>query len=302
MNSILPRPRLEVPPERPLDRATIALLKDVQAACEHLGAEFVLAGATARDVQMWHIHGIRAPVATRDVDVAVCAVSWEFHDELIALLVETGRFRRAAKEQQKLLFKRAEDRALSQLDLVPFGPIEVPSGQIAWPPNGDIVMSVLGFREAVDTADDVNLGEGLTVPVVAIPAFILLKLVAWRDRRQYKNSDASDLLFIFRQYFDAGNAERVYNEAQNLLDAYDFNVRLAAVGLLGRQARDVAGSETFDAIRTVLTSPIEYEKLRNDLQARAGAFMLGEFVDDSDELLAAFAKEFIGPAGKSVKP
>jgi predicted nucleotidyltransferase len=133
----------------------------------------VLAGATARDIQMWHRHGIKAPIATRDVDVAVCAVNWEFHEQLVTSLIETGRFTPDTKEQQKLLFRRADGAVASQLDLVPFGPLEAPSGQVAWPPEGDIVMTVLGFREAVDTAQSVNIGEGLVVPVVTIPAFVL---------------------------------------------------------------------------------------------------------------------------------
>jgi len=62
-------------------------------------------------------------------------------------------------------------------------------------------MTVLGFQEAVDTAQLVEVGEGLVVPVVSIPAFVLLKLMAWKDRRIIKNTDASDLLFVLRNYF-----------------------------------------------------------------------------------------------------
>ncbi|MBM5656569.1 hypothetical protein GSH05_34835, partial [Burkholderia pseudomallei] len=154
-----------------------------------------LAGATARDILMWHLHDIRAPVATRDVDVAVCAVSWESHDALIELLVQTQRFRRHSKQQQKLLFKRSAEDYEGELDIVPFGQIEGPPGEIHWPPDGDIVMTVLGFQEAVDTAQPVSIGEGLVVPVVTLPAFVLLKLIAWKDRRLTKNTDSADLLF-----------------------------------------------------------------------------------------------------------
>jgi predicted nucleotidyltransferase len=156
MTSSSPLPVLDLPPERPVEGGTIALLRDVKDACLKLGVEFVLPGATARDIQMWHRHGIKALIAMRDVDVAVCAVSWEFHERLVTLLIETGRFTPDPKEQQKLLFKRLDDAAAAQLDLVPIGPLEAPRGQVAWPPDGDIVMTVLGFREAVDTAKSVN--------------------------------------------------------------------------------------------------------------------------------------------------
>jgi predicted nucleotidyltransferase len=117
---------LNVPAERPVEPLTIALLRDVKDACAQLGTQFVLAGATARDILMWHLHDVKAPVATRDVDVAVCAVSWGFHDMLIDLLLQTQRFRRHPKQQQKFLFKRSPDDYEIELDVVPFGQIEGP--------------------------------------------------------------------------------------------------------------------------------------------------------------------------------
>ncbi|MGF6871682.1 hypothetical protein [Paraburkholderia sp. MM5477-R1] len=75
-----------VPAERPVDPLVIALLAAVKITCEKIGTRFMLAGATARDVQFPHLHGVKAPTATRDVDVAVCAVSWDFHQRLIDAL------------------------------------------------------------------------------------------------------------------------------------------------------------------------------------------------------------------------
>lgn len=200
---------VKVPAERPVAPLAIALLAAVKTACETLGTRFVLAGATARDIQFLHLHGVKAPTATRDVDVEVCAISWEFHQRLIDELLATGQFTRDAKAQQKLIFRRNGDTYGVQLDLVPFGPLEAPPGDIAWPPDGDIVMNVLGFQEAVDTAQEVDIGEGVVVPVVTIPAFVLLKLMAWQDRRTQKSTDASDLLFVLRQFFSAGNEMRL---------------------------------------------------------------------------------------------
>jgi predicted nucleotidyltransferase len=237
---------------------------------------------------MWHLHGIKAPVATRDVDVAVCAISWTFHEALIERLVQTKRFTRHSKQQQKLLFTRDGDRFESELDLVPFGAIETNHGEISWPPDGEIVMTVLGFQEAVDTAQSVKIGEGLEVPVVTLPAFVLLKLFAWKDRRLDKNTDAGDLLFVLRNYFEAGNAALVYEKAMHLLVEVDFEVKFAAAGLLARQVHDMAQPETRDALRAIFQSPELRETLRRDLQARAATLLTG-FVDDGDALLDAFA-------------
>ncbi|CAG9274867.1 Predicted nucleotidyltransferase [Paraburkholderia unamae] len=286
-------PVVKVPADRPVPALTIALLSAVKDACGQLGAHFVLAGATARDIQFWHLRGIKSPIATRDVDVAVCALSWEFHQTLIDRLLASGHFTRDAKAQQKLIFQRETDAFGVQLDLVPFGPVEAQPGTIAWPPDGDIVMTVLGFQEAVDTAEQIDIGEGQVVPVVTIPAFVLLKLMAWQDRRTSTSTDASDILFVLRKFFFAGNTNRVYDEAMDLLEASEFKAETAAAGLLGRDARDVARPATRAAVRALLRSRTTYATLQSDLLARAATLMLGEFVDDSDDLLAAFTAQFV---------
>jgi predicted nucleotidyltransferase len=154
-------------------------------------------------------------------------------------------------------------------------------------------MTVLGFQEAVETAQLVEIGEGLVVPVVSLPAFVLLKLMAWKDRRTIKNTDASDLLFVMRKYFYAGNEERVYEEALDLLEASDFNVEIACAGMLARDARDVAKDATREAVRAMLQSPETYATLQADLLGRAVTHMFGDMVDDSHALLEAFRAQFL---------
>jgi len=100
MTDTSPTRPLEVDARRPLELAAAALLQAVGTTCVQLDTAFVVAGATARDILMWHVHGIRPVRATRDVDVAVCAVSWPFHERLVESLVATGQFARAPKHRQ----------------------------------------------------------------------------------------------------------------------------------------------------------------------------------------------------------
>ena len=211
------------------------MLQAVGSACARLDTAFVVAGATARDILMWHVHGIRPVRATRDVDVAVCAVSWPFHAQLVEALVATGQFTRAPKQQQKLLFESGAHGFRTELDLVPFGPLETPPGEIAWPPDGEFVLNVLGFQEAVDTAQPVSIDARTVVPVASLPALALLKLLAWKDRRARQNSDAYDLLFLLRNFHDAGNRERIWDAAPDLLEIHAFQPGLAAAALLARE-------------------------------------------------------------------
>jgi hypothetical protein len=81
MTDTSPTTPLKIPVDRRVDPLTIALLRDVKDACASTGAGFVLAGATARDMLMWHLHGLKSSVATRDVDIAICAISWPAAEE-----------------------------------------------------------------------------------------------------------------------------------------------------------------------------------------------------------------------------
>jgi len=293
MTDTLPIRPLEVDARRPLEPAAVALLQAIGSACARLDAAFVVAGATARDILMWHVHGIRPVRATRDVDVAVCAVSWPFHEQLVDALVATGQFTRAPKQQQKLLFESGTHGFRTELDLVPFGPLETPPGEIAWPPGGEFVLNVLGFQEAVDTALPVSIDARTVVPVASLPALALLKLLAWKDRRARQNSDAYDLLFLLRNYHDAGNRERIWDAAPDLLETHAFQPGLAAAALLARDAKRIASPHTRDAIRALLSDAATYTALGQDLLARAFAQLPGEFIDDADRYLDAFRNAFL---------
>jgi predicted nucleotidyltransferase len=285
---------LEVADERPVHPVTAALLAHVQATAHRLGAKFVVAGATARDLLLWHVYGIRAERATRDVDVAVCAISWDAYSALIAGLERTGLFRASTGAQQTLMFEDPDVGRPVPLDLGPFGELEAPEGSVAWPPRGDVVMNVLGFREAVDTCVNIDIGGGLVVPVVSLPSLALLKVLAWHDRRTTRNTDASDLLLILRNYCDAGNTDRIWVDGADLLEQHDFDVDLAASALLGRESRRIALPATFDAVSAILSNDAIYETLRRDMLARAVVQWLDDFADGSDRMLLAFRNAFLG--------
>jgi predicted nucleotidyltransferase len=120
------------------------------------------------------------------------------------------------------------------LDIVPYGGVERPDRTIAWPPAGNLVMSVLGFAEVAATAVPVVLPGGFTVPVVPLHALALLKLVAWDDRwRRAPGKDAPDLFVMAKKYLAAGNEERLFNMDWEVLDRPDFDYEVAEAEMLG---------------------------------------------------------------------
>lgn len=56
--------------DRPLDPVTRAILRHVHDACAALGVDYVLIGASARDIMLTHVFGTTIRRAMCDADVA----------------------------------------------------------------------------------------------------------------------------------------------------------------------------------------------------------------------------------------
>jgi predicted nucleotidyltransferase len=69
-------------------RLLAALVREVARAAE--GGPFFLAGAYARDVLLFHAHGIDTGRQTADVDLAIAVESWQRYDALRAALIARG--------------------------------------------------------------------------------------------------------------------------------------------------------------------------------------------------------------------
>jgi predicted nucleotidyltransferase len=236
---------LSIPPERPVPETTVAILRQMAAAAEAQGVAYVVVGAAARDLLLYHVFGEPTTRATRDVDVTVLVDDWTAFDALMDQLVASGAFTRVPGDAHRLLHGATK----VPLDLVPFGGVESPAGTIAWPPERTVLMSVVGFREAARSALQVAIAADLTVPVVALAALSLLKMTAWLDRRHETDRDAVDLLVLLRRYAAAGNEDRLYTTEADLLAACGFDPELAGASLLGRDAAQLCGTEV---VRSVL--------------------------------------------------
>lgn len=197
------------------------LVRLVGAAADEL--PFFITGATARDLVLQYGYGIDAARKTHDVDFAFMVGTWPVFEALRARLLATGKFAAAPGNAHRLQV----DTGMA-VDLVPFGAIERSDRTIAWPPSGAVVMSVFGFREALAATISVLLPERVTAPVVSLPALAMLKIAAWMERRYAQpGKDAYDLWLILRHYLDAGNRDRLYTEAAQLLELSDFDYEAA---------------------------------------------------------------------------
>jgi len=87
-----------------------------------------------------------------------------------------------------------------------------------------------------------------------------MKIISWKYGYPERDRDASDLALIIRHYTDAGNVERIFIEASDLIDSVNFDYVSVGARLLGR---DVAAILTTD-IKDVVLETLNNETGKRD--------------------------------------
>jgi predicted nucleotidyltransferase len=206
------------------------LLIEVNRGVSALRIPYFVAGASARDVVFGLCYGLNTGEATKDVDFAVALDGWDQYQTLIDHLLQSKLFEHDSHIEHRLTFRKA-----IKLDLVPFGGVENPAGRLAWPPDGSIHMTTLGFREAFNHAIQVTIAPDTVIPFASPAGLALLKLFAWNERRlETHGKDARDLALVLRNYLNVGNANHLYDNHADLLESEDFDYELAGARILGR--------------------------------------------------------------------
>lgn len=247
------------------------ILIEVSDALSELEIKAFVVGATARDLIFEYAYEANITRKTEDIDFGVAVETWADYEQLKESLISTKRFKNDTKNEQRLWWTEPGEEM--KIDLVPFGNLESPAGQIAFPPKGDFVMSTVGFEEAFENSLRVEINENLTIRIASLAGLVLLKFVAYNDRPAERRRDVQDIFFIARYYFDAGNEERLYEEETDLLGD-DFNHQTSGARLLGRDVARLLNDKTKKIISNLLAEETDGGKLQKfaDIIAREEFF------------------------------
>lgn len=233
-----------------IDPLSAALFGALSETANSLGLPFFVVGATARDMIFELGHGRPCKRATNDTDFGVRVSSWDEFEKLKRSLLLTKVFTER-KEVHRLVY-----RGELLIDILPFGGIAGAQGEIRWPPDEAVVMSMVGFEDAYRAALKVRVGASppLDILVASIPGLAILKLISWADRPHERSRDAVDLAFILEQYLDAGNYERLLEKHMDLVDVGNFDYVRAGARLLGRDIARTGEPETVARIKEILAT------------------------------------------------
>ena len=271
-----------------IDPQTVAIFETVSNVIADLDIPYVVIGATARDLVLHYGHGTRIQRATHDVDFAIEVPGWAALEVLKERLCDQG-FK--TTEAQHRLISPTD----TVVDIVPFGHVEDEQASIAWPPKGEVTMSVLGFQEACDAAEWVRIQDEpeLDIPVATPVGMVLLKLIAWTDRaKDLRKKDAMDIAYLLSTYeaiqevvdalYDDDNAQ--------IMETYDWDISQAAAHLLGQHARSIARANTRQEIARLANG--EVGGLNMDRLAEEMCEHINNQYDRNERLLAAFFRGF----------
>lgn len=204
--------------------------------------QWLLIGAMARDIQLHYKHSIKISRATMDVDIAIAVADWEHYAESRNKLLATEQFSASRGSQHRLIYNQT-----LPLDLLPFGGVETTGSNIRWPSNDAVVMSVIGFNEALGAADCFQLPGNVVTKVICLPAYILLKAIAWSERHQLRPKvDAVDLLMVLANYIECGNQHRLHDDDSDLLYEQNFDYELSGAIMAGRDLKELLADQGGD--------------------------------------------------------
>ena len=264
-----------------IDKVAVSALSRIHQISSSMKIPFFIVGATARDILLEVHYGIGSKRATLDIDIAAFIENWEQFNHLKDELIGTKHFT-PTRDIHRLLFQKR-----LPVDIVPFGGVAEKDDLVEWPPDGSIKMSVTGFRECFQHAIQVKISDRpkLSVGVVSLAGLTMLKLVSWDDDSARRQKDASDLVFIVRNYLDAGNLERLFEEALDIVDSSEYDYEAGSARLLGRDISKIAYTRTTNRL---------IEILRRESKNRRGhgiamAVLQGDwFADESYEKVSAY--------------
>ena len=115
----------------------IECFEKLEQAARQTHTDYLLIGATARDLIMESVYGITPKRQTLDIDISLCVGSWETFQKFKDNLKTQGLIENpdVAHIMTFIPTNAADDKDQIRLDLVPYGAISDENETISWPPN-----------------------------------------------------------------------------------------------------------------------------------------------------------------------
>lgn len=191
-----------------------------------LRVPYYLIGASAIALELLK-KGIKPSRGTKDIDFAIMISSLQEFETIVHELSKYG----FNKVNAPWTFYHEKYNVA--IDLLPFGEIEE-DFTINFNQR-KIDLHVLGFTEVLENSESVYIEEKL-VQIPSLPGMVILKLIAWSDRPEERDTDLYDILRIIEYYFDLNFDEIVEYHNDIFPEDGDLDQLRISARVLGRKA------------------------------------------------------------------
>jgi predicted nucleotidyltransferase len=216
---------------RRIEPFLIPVISDLVGGLREVGIDFCVVGALVPELLL----DARPGRMTNDADVTVVVESLADFERVKDRLATFG-FSRTR------LPYRLQHRTGGLLDLLPFSEAIAPNGRLDLGEN--LVFNMAGFDQVVPNALQVLIDDGITVPLAPLPLYVLLKLVAFSDRKA-----AKDLAGVFHclEHYREDDAARYGLDHDGEAVPFEYTCAFL-VGFDGRQFHDQRLRETVSVV------------------------------------------------------
>jgi len=260
-----------IPPERRFPTGLDQVLPALTRGLRHLGLDFFLVGAVARDLWLDTALDAAPRRRTMDVDLAVLVTHEAQYEQLRSWLETHEQFHAPASSAFCLIHEPTG----VQVDLMPFGGIADAEGRVRIAGKGLTSISVVGLAEVLARAEPVRITDHITWQAVTLPGLVGLKLLAWDDRPEQRGKDGTDLRLIL-QHYHALITDDIFNRHYELLESlaveagYDI-MCLAGIQVLGQELGTLARASAplHERLRRILRGQIQLGTASQLAQAMA---------------------------------
>lgn len=230
----------------PTDR--LEMLVRFRQIAEAQGVQFLLVGATVRQLILTCHYGIEERRKTQDLDFGVMLSDWDCYERLAHALETSGGFRQNSDRPHEFSYGTG-----NWIDLVPFGSIGQ-GNTIAWPPERASIMNIIGYEDVLHAAVEIDFGQDICIRSASLPGIVLLKLFAWNDRPYERTKDLHDIWLLLENYYQIGEVEmRLHAEHPDLLELpTEKFCDLAGARILGRDLASLCSPSTHTALKELL--------------------------------------------------
>lgn len=209
----------------------MALVTDLERGLRENGVRFAVVGALVPELLL----DARPRRLTNDADVMVIVESLTEFDALKGRLGDYGFARTRVPH-------RMQHRDGGLLDLLPFSEAIAPDGRLQL--EEGVVFNMAGFGKVVPNAVPTIIEGGPTLPLAPLPLYVLLKLVAFSDRREPK--DLASVLHCLEHYLE-DNERRYLAEHDGGGVPFEYTCAYC-LGVDGQSFLDDALQETVTAV------------------------------------------------------